>query len=222
MSDQGIMPASWPVFRFPPLRLRSLWTAVRLAGVFVGIILSAKALSVIPPSFEELVATASQVVRLQVDRVSSRWDTTPQGSVIRTYVECRVLRTLKGPEGPTITLRFLGGRVGEDAMTIAEMPTLAEGATYIVFLSENGRAFCPLVSAQHGLYPVLRDPATQEEYVTRSNGQRLRAVDDVQTPIVAQSSHPAFRLGLGTGLSRQEFEDAVRGELNRAPAKAAP
>ena len=142
--------------------------------------------------------------------------------MIRTYVECRVLRTLKGPEGPTITLRFLGGRVGEDAMTIAEMPTLAEGATYIVFLSENGRAFCPLVSAQHGLYPVVRDPATQEEQVTRSNGQRLRAVDDVQTPIVAQSSHPAFRLGTGTGLSRQDFEDAVLGELNRAAVKAAP
>jgi hypothetical protein len=147
---------------------------------------------------------------------------TPQGSVIRTYVECRVLRTLKGPEGPTITLRFLGGRVGEEAMIIAEMPTLEEGVTYIVFLSENGRAFCPLVSAQHGLYPVVRDPATREEFVTRSNGQRLRAVDDVQTPIVAQSSHPAFRLGTGAGMSRQEFEDAVLGELNRPAVKAAP
>jgi hypothetical protein len=107
-------------------------------------------------------------------------------------------------------------------MIIAEMPALQEGGTYIVFLSENGRAFCPLVSAQHGLYPVVRDAATQEEYVTRSNGQRLRAVDDVQTPIVAQSSHPAFRRGVGTGLSRQEFEDAVLGELHRSAVKAAP
>jgi hypothetical protein len=216
------MPVLRPTFCCSLLGLRSLWTVVRLVGVLVGVIVSARALSVTPPSFEELVAGSSQVVRLQVDRVSSRWDVTPQGSVIRTYVECRVLRTLKGPEGPTITLRFLGGRVGEEAMIIAEMPTLEEGVTYIVFLSENGRAFCPLVSAQHGLYPVVRDPATREEFVTRSNGQRLRAVDDVQTPIVAQSSHPAFRLGTGAGMSRQEFEDAVLGELNRPAVKAAP
>jgi hypothetical protein len=44
----------------------------------------------------------------------------------------------------------------------------------------------------------------------------------VQTPIVAQSSHPAFRRGAGTGLSRQEFEDAVLGELHRSAVKAAP
>lgn len=216
------MTASRPTFPSAFIGIRSLWAWLGLAAVLAGSILPARALSVTPPSFEELVASSSQVVRLQVDRVSSRWDPTPQGAVIRTYVECRILRALKGAEGPTITLRFLGGRVGEDAMIIAEMPALQEGGTYIVFLSENGRAFCPLVSAQHGLYPVVRDAATQEEYVTRSNGQRLRAVDDVQTPIVAQSSHPAFRRGVGTGLSRQEFEDAVLGELHRSAVKAAP
>jgi len=174
------------------LRLRSgrsaLGTWLGLVLLWMGLALPGRALSVTPPSFEELVADASQVLRLQVERVSSRWDTTPQGAVIRTYVDCRVLRTLKGPEVATITLRFLGGRVGADAMTIAEMPELEAGVTYIVFLSENGRAFCPLVSAQHGLYPVVLDPATQEEYVTRSNGQRLRAVDDVQTPSRSRST----------------------------------
>lgn len=208
------------------LRLRfghsALGTWLGLLLLWVSLALPGRALSVTPPSFEELVADASQVLRVQVERVSSRWDTTPQGAVIRTYVECRVLRTLKGPEVGTITLRFLGGRVGEDAMTIAEMPVLEAGVTYIVFLSDNGRAFCPLVSAQHGLYPVVLDPVTQEEHVTRSNGQRLRAVDDVQTPILAQSGHPGLRLTAGTGLSRRAFEDAIAAELVRPAAKATP
>lgn len=215
--------------RFAPCSRRRFGSGEALWGRLLGLLLlwislalPAGALSVTPPSFEDLVADASQVLRLEVDRVSSRWDPTPQGAVIRTYVECRVLRTLKGPEVGTITLRFLGGRVGEDAMTIAEMPVLEAGVTYIVFLSDNGRAFCPLVSAQHGLYPVVLDPVTQEEYVTRSNGQRLRAVDDVQTPIIAQSGRPGFPRAAGTGLSRRAFEEAIAAELARPAVRATP
>lgn len=204
-------------------RLRRRWRGgICLAGLLGAMVLPMGALTVVPPTFEGLVSEATQVLRLRVDRVSSRWDPTPAGAVIRTYVECRVLRTLKGPEETTITLRFLGGRVGDEAMTIVEMPVLEEGGTYLVFVSENGRAFCPLVRAQHGLYPVRRDPATQEDTVTRSNGQTLRAVDDVQTPIVSQLGHPAWRSGTGSGLSLAAFETAILDELARSAVKALP
>lgn len=199
---------------------RRLWGWLCGLGLLLGTGVPGRALSVIPPSFPQLVEKSSQVARLKVERVYSRWDVTPQGSVIRTYVECRNLRTLKGSDDAVVTLRFLGGQVGNDAMTIADMPTLEEGGTYVVFLSENGRAFCPLVSAQHGLYPIVVDPTNQEEYVTRSNGQRLRAVDDVETPIIAQSAHPALRLAAGAGLTLQEFEAAITSEIARTAVKA--
>ena len=173
------------------------------------------ALSVIPPTFGELVAGSTQVVRVKVSKVSSRWDATPYGPVIRTYVECEMLRTLKGPAETTITLRFLGGKVGDESMTVVDMPTLEEGRSYILFVAENGLAMCPLVGVTHGAYPLVLDETTQVQYVARNNFQRLRAVDDVQVPIVTQAGHPALRAYAGPGMTRDEFEDAILRETAR-------
>lgn len=181
-----------------------LWPAARSYG-----------LSVIPPTFSELVAGAAQVVRVKVSKVSSRWDAAPHGPVIRTYVECETLRTLKGPPLATITLRFLGGKVGEESMTVADMPTLEEGRSYILFVAENGQAMCPLVGVMHGTYPLILDETTQVQHVARSNFQRLRAVDDVQVPIVTLANHPALRAYTGPGMTCDEFEQAILREAAR-------
>ena len=198
----------------PPRAPRWGLLAWVLLGVF-ALTNSLKALSVIPPSFPELVANAEQVVRIKVTKVSSRWDVSSQGPVIRTYVECEPLRTLKGVVPAVLTLRFLGGRVGDEAMTVVDMPRLDEGQTYIVFLAQNGEAMCPLVSAGHGSYPIVTDTATQVQHVARSNFQRLRAVDDVETPVVTQASHPALRAYSGPGLTREAFEAAIVQEVAR-------
>jgi len=190
------------------------WLAVLLV---VAMVLPVRtyALSVIPPTFSELVAGSTQVVRVRVSKVSSRWDTTPYGPVIRTYVECEMLRTLKGPAEATITLRFLGGKVGDESMTVVDMPTLEEGRSYILFVADNGRAMCPLVGVAHGTYPLVLDETTQVQHVARSNFQRLRAVDDVPVPIVTQAGHPALRPYAGPGMTRDEFEGAILREAAR-------
>ena len=181
-----------------------------------------RAISVIPPTFSKLVANAEQIARVEVTAVNSQWDTGSQGNVIHTYVQCRVLRVLKGDLGATVTVRLLGGQVGNDRMEIPGLPTFEVGAKYILFLAGNGSAFCPLVGIMHGSYRVLTDPATGVEHVARSSGRPLRAVQDVGVPIpeasvsAAASKTAAAEPAATSGLTRDSFENAVTQELNHA------
>jgi len=188
-----------------------LATVFLLAGVCAA---PCEAMSVIPPSFSKLVHNADQIVRAQAVSSSSRWETTSQGGqVIFTYVQFQVLATLKGAAQGGITLRFLGGQVGNDGMVIPDMPTFAIGSTYILFVAGNGSAFCPLVGIQHGSYQVVSDPATGAERIARANGSPLKAAGDVSLTIEA----PATRaLSLDGAITRSGFEGAITQELGHA------
>ncbi len=174
-----------------------------------------RAVSVIPPEFADLVAEATQIVRVRVTEISVRWDPSEQGPVIHTYVRAETLATLKGTSQSTIEVRLLGGQVGEVSMQVADMPEFEVGRTYILFLAGNHRTFCPLVGVMHGSYPLVVDTTTGMERVARSNLQPLSSVDDVALPLL-QSGHPAFRMNSAKGLLADEFEAAIKGELSRA------
>ena len=81
---------------------------------------TARALSVIPPTFAELVAESESIVRAEVTALRSDHDDDSPGRPIRTYVTFDVVRTLKGvtPAADTLTLVFLGGTVGPDTLSI--------------------------------------------------------------------------------------------------------
>jgi hypothetical protein len=166
-------------------------------------------LSVVPPSFPQLVNAAEQVVQVEIKAVACRWDTTPTGqAVIHTYVECQVQEVLKGTAGDRLILRFLGGQVGNDHMEIADMPAMEVGGVYVLFLAQNGQAFCPLVRAMHGSYRIVRDPQTGREHVTRHNGEALRSVDDVHQPLpMTRRAAPDL-----SGLSPAAFKQAIVAE----------
>jgi len=176
-------------------------------------------MTVIPPTFTELVAKAEIVARVEVTGQTSQWDTIPSQSdptavgrkVIHTYVQCRVIKQLKGTAQATLSLRFLGGQVGTSVMQIPDMPTFVTGQRYIVFVAANGRAFCPLVGVMHGTYSLVTD-STGTDRVARSNGAALRSTADVkdegQAPAVAGES----------GMKRDDFEQAIAEEVRRGSA----
>jgi hypothetical protein len=188
-----------------------------LATVFLlAVVLSSpcRAMSVIPPSFSKLVHNADQIVRAQAVSASSRWDATSQGGrVIHTYVQFQVMATLKGAEQASVTLRFLGGQVGNDGMVIPDMPSFQIGSTYILFVAANGSAFCPLVGIQHGSYQVVADAATGTERIARSNGTPLKAAADVGLPIEPRATRI---LSVDGAITRPEFEGAILQELGHA------
>lgn len=148
---------------------------------------AARALSVIPPTFAELVAESESIVRGEVTAIRSAYDDASPGRPIRTYVTFRVARTLKGPApaGDSVTLVFLGGTVGPDSLSVPGMPTFTVGDREIVFVARNGKTYCPLIAAGHGRYRILRNAATQRDYVARENRTPLEDPADVVLPLTA-------------------------------------
>jgi hypothetical protein len=147
-------------------------------------------MSVIPPTFDELVAESTRVVRGKVTAVRSAYVDTPQGQAIKTYVTVQVAHTLKGAATPTVELQFLGGTIGGDALTIPGMPKFRSGQDAIFFIGRNGETFCPLIAAGHGCYRVHREPGTQRDYVTRDNGVPLASTDEVSEPLEEIAAAP--------------------------------
>lgn len=180
----------------------------------------ARATTVVPPSFAELVSEADAIYRGRVSAVESRRvdRTDAPGTVIKTFVTVAIERVLKGPEKTEITLEFLGGTVGGESMTVAGMPTFAVGAREIVFVQKNGVQFCPLVALMHGRYRVLKDAATAREHIARDNGLPLTDTSDVELPMqylpesVRAASAAANR---DRALTPEAFETSITAEVKR-------
>ena len=184
------------------------WIAV-LAVALPG---AGRAMSVIAPTFDQLVGSATLVVRGTVTDVHCVTFNSPQGEGIKTLVTLHVERTLKGTPTGDVTLSFLGGKVGAHTMTVVGMPTFHVGQREIVFVGDNGRAICPLIAAGYGRYHVRHDAATGQDYVTRDNGRPLHSTSEiVQSLDTAQPPATAS----GAPLTPEAFESriiaAVRG-----------
>ena len=181
---------------------------------------SARAMSVVPPTFDELVGEADTVIRGQVTSVRSAYDEASPGRPIRTYVSFRVERTLKGAPTATdtLTLVLLGGTVGAETLEVAGMPTFRVGDREIVFVANNGRTYCPLIAAGHGRYRVLHDPATDRDYIARENRLPLESTEEVSLPL--EMSAAAARLkSPARALTPAAFESSVEKTAARlAPA----
>lgn len=178
------------------------------------------AMSVVPPSFPELVDEAEAIVRARVAAVESRKVPTPTGDqVIRTFVTLKIADRLKGDEvGDTVTLSFLGGQVGDETLRVAGMPRFHVGDEDFLFVVGNGRVLCPLVGASHGRYPVLADATTGRRYIARANHTPLRSPEDVGLPLVQTVAAPAHR---ATALTPDAFARAIRARLAGQPAPEA-
>ena len=138
----------------------------------------ARAISVIAPSFPELVAEAEFVARGVVTDVHTEEFDSPDGRGIRTLITLRVERALKGTPGDSVTLSILGGTYGRRTLSIPGLPRFQVGQRQIVFVAQNGRTFCPLVRIGHGRYHVRTDAATGRDYIARDNDAPLTSTDD--------------------------------------------
>ncbi len=195
--------------------------ALTLTAAFLSV-LSAHAMSVIAPTFDELVTEAESVLRGQVTSVRSAYVDTSAGRAIKTYVTLHVERTLKGtpPAADTVTLVFLGGTIGRDSLEVAGMPAFHTGDREIVFISGNGHTICPLIAAGHGRYRVLHDAATNRDYIARENRTPLESTADVALPLDA----PAVATRLKSparALSPADFETRITETLAHLAPPAA-
>ena len=187
--------------------------------LFVGLLLAplARATTVIPPEFTELVAEADAIYRGRVIAAEARREQSATGaSVIKNFVTFSVDRTLKGAEKKEVVLEFLGGTIGDETLEIGGVPRFTVGAREILFVQKNGVQFCPIVRLAHGRYRVEHDTPTGRDYVARDNRAPLTDVSEVRLPLhnanraVAASRAPR-------ALSPEAFEAQILNEVRRAP-----
>jgi len=91
----------------------------------------------------------------------SAWD--EQHRWIVTTAEVRTQRTFKGRAADTVTVRLLGGRVGDVEMIASKSATLLPGEQAILFLRQS--RFGPyhvVAGGQRGTLPVAIDPQSGE------------------------------------------------------------
>ncbi len=192
-----------------PLRALAALLALALA-------LPLRALSVLPPTAEQLVATADTIVRGVVTDVRTEEFDSPQGRGIRTLVTLRVERALKGAAGDTVTLSLLGGKAGRRTLRVVGMPVFQVGDRQIVFFAANGSTICPLIAGGHGRYHVRRDAAAGRDYIARDNGVPLESTDEISVPLAAAPPVALARLKpAAAALSLAAFEEKIAGTVTQ-------
>jgi hypothetical protein len=157
---------SFPLFAAPLMLCAALILAAPL-----------RATTLAPAAFDDQLAAAEIIFRGKVIDQVSRWQTTPHGRAIFTDVTFDTLETFKGFAPARYTLELLGGKIGDDELIVDGLPRFVSGHEYIVLVSGNGTAACPVVGWRNGSLPI-----------TRETGQAV-----VELPPAAADAAPALR-----------------------------
>ena len=172
---------------------------------------TARATTVIPPTFDQLVASAEMIFEGTVTTLRSEW--TGQGSDrhIVTYVTFKVEDAIKGALGVDYTIRMFGGTVDGQTIEVTDAPRFKAGDRDILFVEHNGTQFIPLVGIMHGRFHVQADENGANEKIAKDNGATVADVTKL-----GQDEQAAVS---GTALSKAEFKAAIRQKMAETAAK---
>jgi len=163
-------------------RRRFLWILF-LAGLAL-LAVAANATTLSRVRFEELANQATAVARLRCIGVESRW----QGGEIWTETRFETVEVNKGLLSGVVSVRMLGGRVGNLHSRIEGVPAFRLGEEAYVFLwGREGEPFRVLGWSQ-GTFRIDRDPRTGMERVTQDS-----ATAPVFDPRTRQFRHGGIR-----------------------------
>lgn len=173
---------------------------------------AAHALVVIKRDFPELVAHAEQVV---IGTAVDVRESTDERGVPYTFVTFDDLSVLKGDVGPTLTLRFYGGRAGRFATQVPDLPEFTPGDRAVLFVRGNGHDICPLVGVWQGRFQVRYDAGIDAEIVADSNGHSVVEISQGRVRIASGGDRAA-----SLPMTLDQFRQAVANEL-AAPSSPA-
>ncbi len=172
---------------------------------------AARATTVIPPTFDQLVTNAEMIFEGTVTTMRSEW--TGQGSErhIVTYVTFKIEDAIKGALGAEYTIRMFGGTVDGQTMEVTDAPRFKAGDRDILFVEHNGTQFIPLVGIMHGRFHVQSDATGANEKIAKDNGAPVANVSKL-----GQDENAAVS---GTALSKAEFKAAIRQKMAEKATK---
>ena len=192
-------------------RRRNLRSALTLAA---GLLLGgtgAFATTVEPPTFDELVNQSDFVVRAVVKSVVAESRLTPAGTrTIFSKVELEVKEVVAGRAPAIVVLDVLGGTLDGRQLAIEGAPTFTPGDDGIFFVQGNTKQIFPLVRMMFGLYPVMKDGRTGQEYMIRSDGEPLVDVKQVSREMPASSTSAELNAQIARAMTPADFVTKIR------------
>jgi hypothetical protein len=181
---------------------------------------TARATTVIAPSFEELVANSELIFRGRVTAMRSISRHGDAKTAISTEVTFAIERTLRGSAGETITLEFLGGEIGGKRLHLAGWPRFAVGDRGIFFVEDRSGQVCPLMRLGHGRYRIAGDANTGTEHILREDFTALRTVQGVSLPMAeVNASRPPSVAAAALSVSAFESLVVERSAVLALPAR---
>jgi hypothetical protein len=171
----------------------------------------ARATTVIPPTFAQLVSQAELIFQGTVTDVKSMWVGEGAQRHIQTYVTFKVEEAIKGNAGETYWISMLGGTVDGETMEVTDTPKFKVGDRDILFVEHNGEQFVPLVGINNGRFHVQRDAQSQRDFVSTGESQPLADV--------AKLGHGEQTAAAANALSPEQFKSAIKTQLARGPGK---
>lgn len=169
---------------------------------------TARATTVIPPSFDQLVSQAEAIFQGSVTDVRSQWIGEGSQRHIVSYITFKVEDSLKGNADQSYTLRMFGGIVGDEGMAISDAPKFKVGDRDILFVENNGSQIVPLVGIMYGRFHVQKD-ASGNDVVTRNEGEPVKNVANLGREMDAVSSeNPAE-----PAMTADAFKAAIKSKL---------
>jgi len=164
-------------------------------GLFALAVVPARAVTVAPLSFEELVRQSSSVIYGRVVEVRGQW--TDDRRAIDSLVTVEVIKGLKGTAGRELTLTIPGGQVGRYRNLLPGAPAFARGDLAVLFVTARGARLPITTGFTQGIYRVVRDTASGEVLVTppvvEAAGQPIRRGDRRRKPVPLATFESAVR-----------------------------
>jgi hypothetical protein len=158
-------------------------------------------------SLAQISQAAQAIVRARCIGNSTRWD----AGEIWTFTSFDIEETWSGSAPAQISVRLLGGRVGNLTSTVSGVPRFSPGEEVVLFLEPTARGDFSIVSWEQGTFRIRRDVRMGEEVAVQDT-----AAFPVFDPAMRRFETIGIR-NLPIATLRSRVEAVVRGEVRRLP-----
>jgi hypothetical protein len=148
----------------------------------LGLPLPSLAVTAVSRTFGELVSQAELIV--VGDIRSTRSSELPEGAIV-TDLSLDIARSIKGGSaiGSVLTLRVLGGKIGNTELAIEGAPQLDSGQRVLLFIRGNMTEAFPFVGVHLGVFRLQMDPSSRVDRVFDWRGRPVIAISDEKVSV---------------------------------------
>jgi hypothetical protein len=194
----------------------------RLARIWIGAALlhsasmaDAGASTVKTLDFRQMAQSADVIAEATVQSVTPYWFSPGGSRAIRTRVTFAVSRVIKGTVGSTLSLDFLGGRVGAANLKVEGMPKFVPAEHYILFSAAPDQALvCPILGFDQGAMRVVHDNQDSLDRVFRYWGQPVSETENFRSRLPATPETTSGQY-LRTADTKERFLQRVQQALTQ-------